>query len=308
MDKLRAMNYFCEVAQCGSFSAAARAAGVPVSSLSRSLQSLEAQLGAQLLKRSTRHVQLTEIGRLYLTHCRDILAAVNLAEGRVVSYQSSPSGVLRISALPMYADLKLLPILDEFQDLYPDIILDLDLSNQVSDLNRDGVDIAIRGGGLPDERVIAQYIDSNQPVFCGAPQYIESHGYPKSVADLSEHKALLYRAPQRVLNWGIRTGGNWKPVEIPAALISNGGNIMLQALLAGKGLGLIPRWCIERELKSGAVVEIPFKHELSTTADVTVGVYMLYQRPHYTIPKVRVAVDFFKSKLQSGRESVLHGN
>ncbi len=304
VDKFKAMGYFCDIAETGSFSAAARLAKVPVSSLSRSIQALESELGAELLKRSTRHVTLTEIGRIYLARCREILTAVNGAESQVTWYQSRPSGVLRISALPMYADLKLMPVLESLQEAYPDIILDLDLSSQVTDLNRDGVDIAIRGGGLPDERVIAHYIDSNKHRLCASPSYLQQHGTPQSVQDLPNHKAILYRAPARVLHWGTVIDGDWQPIEIQTALISNGGNILRQALLAGKGLCLMPRWCMLDELADGRVVEVPLEVELATTADPTLGIYMLYQRPHYMIPKVRVAVDFLRQHLVPGEQSL----
>lgn len=304
MDKFKAMGYFCDIAATGSFSAAARLAKVPVSSLSRSIQALESELGTELLKRSTRHVTLTEIGRLYLARCQEILTAVDGAESQVTCYQSRPSGVLRISALPMYANIKLIPVLEALQEAYPDIILDLDLSSQVTDLNRDGVDIAIRGGGLPDERVIAHYIDSNKHILCASPSYLQQYGTPQSVQELPNHKAILYRAPQRVLHWGIVNDGNWQPIEIQTALISNGGNLLRQATLTGKGLALMPRWCMLDELADGRIVEVALDKDLATTADPTLGVYMLYQRPHYMIPKVRVAVDFLRQHLLPGEQSL----
>ena len=303
MDKFKGMRYLCQIAETGSFSGAARLARVPVSSLSRSIAALESELGAELLKRSTRHVALTEIGRIYLDQCRDILAAVDRAEGQVVSYQSTPSGVLRISALPMYAEVRLQPILDDLQAAYPEIVLDLELSNQVSDLNRDGIDIAIRGGGIPDERVIAQYIDDNTHFLCAAPKYLEQYGTPQTVADLAGHKCLLYRAPRRVLHWQAERKGSWFPVEIKTAMISNGGQILRKALVEGKGLSLLPRWCMEAELSRGEVTLLPFTEKLATTADPTLGVYLLYQRPQYVIPKIKVAVDFLRSRLLPGQQS-----
>ncbi|MBL4826370.1 MAG: LysR family transcriptional regulator, partial [Spongiibacteraceae bacterium] len=209
MDKLKSMRYFCSIDQTGSFSGAARLAKVPVSTLSRSIQALESDLGAELLKRSTRHIALTEIGQIYLEQCKDILAAIDRAEGQVGSYQSTPSGVLRISALPLYAEMRLLPILEALQETYPDIVIDLDLSNQVSDLNRDGIDIAIRGGRVPNQRVIAQRIDDNTPLLCASKAYLTQYGTPRTVADLANHKALLYRAPAGVLYWQVEYKGVW---------------------------------------------------------------------------------------------------
>ena len=304
MDKFKAMRYLCQIVQTGSFSGAAKLAGVPVSSLSRSIRSLESELGAELLKRSTRHVATTEIGQLYVDQCRDILFAVDRAEGQVGSYQSSPSGVLRISALPLYAEVRLMPILEVLQETYPEIVIDLDLSNQVSDLDRDGIDIAIRGGGVPDGRVIAQYIDDNTHCLCASPQYLEQYGTPQDVADLAGHKCLLYRAPGRVLHWLVEHNGNWLPVDIQTAMISNGGQVLRQATVAGKGLGLFPRWSMEAELSRGDISLVPFEATLATTPDPTMGVYLLYQRPQYVIPKIKVAVDFLRAHLQPGQQSL----
>ena len=280
MDKLNAMRFFCEIAESGSFSAAARKLKVPVSSLSRSLQALESELGAALLKRSTRHVGVTEIGHIYLEHCQSILQSINRAESQVSGYQSIPSGILRISALPMYADVRLLPALDRLQEAYPDIIIDLDLSNQVMDFQRDGIDIAFRGGGIPEDRVIAHYVDNNIPMLCASPGYLSQFGTPKTVSDLRDHKAVLYRAPHKILHWQYERGKEWSSVDINTAIICNGGYIIQQALVSGKGMGLMPRWSMQKELDRGDLVLVPLQETLSTTPDPTIGVYLLYQHAH----------------------------
>lgn len=297
MDKLKAMSYFCAIAETGSFSRAARKMGVPVSSLSRSTQGLEAELGAELLKRSTRHVTLTEIGALYLVHCQNILRSVDQAEGLVNSYQSKPSGVLRISAMALYFELRIMPLLEEFQQQYPEIILDMDLSSEVMDMNRDGIDIAFRGGGLPDERIVAHYIESNSTVLCAAPSYLKEFGRPLKIEDLAQHRAIYYRTPGQIKTWGYVNGTDWRPIDVEPAFISNNDNQLLRALLGGEGLCLMPQWCVEKELSSGKVVKLELNHKLSNTVDPTLGIYLLYHRPHYMIPKVRVAVDFFKDRL-----------
>ncbi len=306
MDKFRAMRYFCHIAASSSFSASARQLKVPVSTLSRSLQALESELGAALLQRSTRHVSLTEIGNIYLQHCESILQAVDRADSQVGGYQSHPSGILRISALPMYAELRLSPLLEEFQALYPEIIIDLDLSNQVVDLNRDGVDISFRGGTIPEERVIAHYVDENNSLLCASPDYLEQFGTPKTIADLRHHKAILYRAPGRVLHWQHKQQGNWAPVDIGTALITNGGQVIRQAVVSGKGLCLLPRWCMERELEAGELVLLPFEPTLSGTTVPAMGVYLLYQHAQYAIPKIKVAVDFFRQALQPTQVPINH--
>lgn len=299
MDKLKAMQYFCAIRTAGSFSAAARKEKVPVSTLSRAIQALEAELGAELVKRSTRHVALTEIGKIYVEQCQSILKAVERAEGQVGSYQSSPSGILRISALPFYAELRIQPLLEQFHSLYPDIILDLDLSNQVSDLSRDGIDIAFRGGSAPDERVIAQWIENNTPRLCASTRYLQQYGEPTTIVELAKHKAILYRATSSILKWHVSFNGEWHPIDIQPSLISSSGSAMLQALLTGQGMAMMPHWSVAKEVAKGKVEFLNFPETLSITAShPKTGIYMLYQKPQYEIPKIKVAVDYFKEKLK----------
>ncbi len=300
MDKIKAMQYFSYIGETGSFSAAARVAQVPVSSLSRSIQALESELGAELLKRSTRHVAMTEIGKIYLNQCRDILAAIERADGQVGSYQSSPSGVLRISALPQYAETRLLPILEAFQQQYPEIVFDLELSSQVSDLSRDGVDIAIRGGSAPDGRVIAQKLEDNTHRLCASRTYLERYGTPSCVAELRQHKALLYRAPNQILHWHQQCAGEWLPIEIPTALISNSVRVIQRYLLAAQGMAMLPQWCVEDALATGSLCWVPTDELISVIpAHPATSIYLLYQRPQYVIPKIKVAVDFLKLHLNA---------
>ena len=142
MDQLRALRYFSAVVETGSFTKAARLFSVPASSLSRRVSDLEKSLGATLLKRSTRTVQLTEIGQSYFQQVRDILLQLEQSDESVRSYQAKPMGQLLISSAVGFGERILLPLLEEFSQLYPDIILDVSLSDEVLALGRDDVDIA----------------------------------------------------------------------------------------------------------------------------------------------------------------------
>jgi DNA-binding transcriptional LysR family regulator len=298
MDKLKAMYHLCCIAEVGSFSAAAKLANVPVSTVSRSIQALESELGAALLKRSTRHVALTEIGKIYFNESKDILAAINRTEGRVGSYQNAPSGVLRISALPHYAEFRMLPLLEEFQSRYPQIVIDLELSNQAADLHRDGIDIAIRGGTAPDGRIIAQRLEDNTHRLCASTSYLNKFGMPQTIAELSHHRALLYRSPAQVLHWHVESQGTWQRVDISTAQISNSLRVIRQALLTDQGMAMLPSWSIEEEIADGQLCWVPMPEVLSVGAGHPASsIYMLYQQPQYTIPKIKVAVDYFKEHL-----------
>ena len=303
MDKLKVMRHFCHIAETGSFSATARAFEMPVSSLSRSMQALEAELGAELLKRSTRHVSLTEIGELYRRQCVDILEAVSRTEGQVTSYHRAPSGLLRISAMPFFAEERLLPVLEDFQEAYPEITLDVDVTNEVTDFSQNDIDIAFRGGRLPDERVVAVRIDDNKHGLLASPGYLQRYGTPTCAADLVNHKAIFFRSSSRVLSWLKEQGGEWSAVDIEPVLISSNGYIVRSAILAGRGVGLSPLWCCTEELASGELVILSLPERIAITSDPSLGIYMLYYRPQYMVPKIQVAVDFFKDRLQQTPDS-----
>jgi len=162
MDELRALRYFAAVAEIGSFTEAATQFGVPPSSLSRRVADLEKNLGAILLKRTTRKVTLTEIGREYLNQVQDILLQLEQSNESVRSYHSEPMGQLRISSMVGFGEQLLIPLLEEFSRLYPKIVLDINLSDELSTLARDEIDIAIRGGYAPNERVIATRLTENK--------------------------------------------------------------------------------------------------------------------------------------------------
>jgi DNA-binding transcriptional LysR family regulator len=169
MDQFRALKYFSAVAKTSSFTKAAAMYGVPPSSLSRRVADLENSLGATLLKRSTRDVKLTEVGQRYYAQVLDILNQLEQSNDAVRSYHAKPMGHLHISSMVGFGERILLPLLDEFSQLYPDVVLDVSLSDELSALSRDDVDIAIRGGYAPNERVLAIKLMNNQFIPVAAP-------------------------------------------------------------------------------------------------------------------------------------------
>ena len=221
MDQLRAIRYFSKVAETGSFTKAASAFKVPPSSLSRRVSDLEKSLGATLLKRSTRVVKLTEVGQVYYNDMQHILNQLEQSKETVRSYQTTPMGRLRISSMVGFGEKILLPLLDEFGKLYPEIVLDVSLSDELSALGRDDVDIAIRGGYAPNERVIAIRLMDNGFIPVAAPSYLKVYGVPSHVMELKEHKGLYFKAPNGPTPWLCHLNDQWHDVSGPAVAISN---------------------------------------------------------------------------------------
>jgi len=304
MDQLRALRYFCAVADTGSFTKAANLFSVPASSLSRRVADLEKSLGATLLKRSTRNVRLTEVGKRYFAQVQDILHQLEQSDEAVRSYQATPMGVLRISSLVGFGERILLPLMDEFGQLYPQIVLDLSLSDELSTLSRDDVDIAIRGGYAPNERVMAIRLMQNEWVPVAAPGYLERMGVPQHPLELREHKGLYFRTPTGPTPWVCEIRGQWQEVSAPAVAVSNSGRWLGLQAVQGRGILMAPRWTLSDYFQRGELQELCFDPPLQITQNPDMAVYLLYEKNRYMVPKVKVAVDFLVARVQGAESKV----
>ncbi|MFZ2554589.1 LysR family transcriptional regulator [Psychrobacter urativorans] len=299
MDQLRAIRYFSKVVETGSFTKAAKVFDVPVSSLSRRVSDLEKSLGATLLKRSTRLVKLTEVGRVYYNDMQQVLNQLEQSRETVRSYQTTPMGRLRISSMVGFGEKILLPLLDEFSALYPQIVLDVSLSDELSTLGRDDVDIAIRGGYAPNERVIAKRIMDNSFIPVASPGYLEKNGVPNHVLELKQHKGLYFKTPLGMTPWLCIIDDQWHDVSGPAIAISNNGPWLAKKASAGDGVLMSTRWALSSYLESGALQQLKFEHQLTVTQNSEMAVYLLYQKQRYSVPKVKVAVDFLLGRIKA---------
>lgn len=297
MDQLRAIRYFVKVAETGSFSRAARHFNVPPSSLSRRVADLESHLGATLLKRSTRVVKLTEIGEHYFGDVTQFLTQLEATHETVRQYQARPMGQLRISATVGFGETILLPLLDRFTERYPEIVLDITLNDSLSVLGRDDVDLAIRGGFAPDERVVATKLMDNDFIPVAAPSYFERHGTPRDPQDLRHHRGLYFRTPNGPTPWMCALDGRWQDVSAPAVAISNAGRWLVARAERGDGILMLPRWVLRPYLEKGSLVPLSLSSPVRITPNPEFGIYLLYQKTRYQVPKIKVAVDFIIAEM-----------
>ncbi len=298
MDKLRALKYFISVAETGSFTQSANFFSVPPSSLSRRVADLEKDLGATLFKRTTRVVKLTEIGQSYYQQVNSILAALEQSDDAVRNYQAKPMGRLKISSMVGFGEAILLPLLDEFTERYPDITLDLHLSDQVSSLGRDDVDLAIRGGYAPNERVVAVKLMGNQFIPVAAPCYLEKQGNPTKATELKQHRGLYFKTPNGPTPWICELNGEWQDVSAPVEVISNAGTWLIEKAIKGQGIIMLPRWVLAPYLATGELVELRIEPPITTTQNPAFGIYLIYQKQRYQIPKIKAAVDFLVARIK----------
>lgn len=297
MDQLKAIECFLAVAQTGSFSKAADILHKPVSSVSRQVSALEESLQAQLLVRSTRNLRLTEVGKLYLKSCESVTVKLAQAREQIVSYQTEPNGVLSLSAMTSFGELVLTPLIEEFQKIYPKIVIDADFSDEVRDPMINDIDLSFRGGAQPDQRLIAKKVMDNQFYLCASPSYLAEFGVPSTVADLEAHKAIYYRGPNGKIPWWVEREGEHQQCSMQAAVITNSGSLLFNSLLKGKGLCLLPMWSIKNYLAQGKLTLIEMDNPPQVIFDNTMGIYLLYQQSRYQMPKVRCAIDFFSDRL-----------
>jgi len=302
MDQLKAIKYFVKVVDTGSFTLAAAAFNVPASSLSRRVADLEQSLGATLLKRTTRAVNVTEVGKRYYQQVCEVLALLKDSDETVRAYQSTPMGVLKVSAMVGFGERVLIPLLDEFNELYPQITLDVSLSDEVTTLARDEVDIAIRGGYAPQERVVAIKIMENNFIAVAAPAYLEAYGSPKTAQGLIKHRGLYFKTPAGPTPWLSEIEGQWQEVSAPSALTTNNGKWLVDRAIAGEGILVLPRWVLQPYIDAGQLLELAVSHVINITQNPDLAVYLLYQKQRYHVPKVKAAVDFLVTKVKFSGE------
>lgn len=298
MDRLRALRYFVKLADTLSFSDTADHFRVPSSSVSRRIKDLEGELGAALFARTTRSVQLTDLGRLYLGEVTGALQSIDMADEIVGAQSQVPTGMLRITAMPGYAERFVLPALDKLRLLYPQIAFDVNITDQLINLSGNDVDIAIRAASTLPDQVVARRLGDHDFVLVASPEYIAQHGAPETTAELRDSAVFMYRAPHGILNWLALRDGIWKAIELKPKYVTNHGRSLLDSVLAGQGIAFLPSWAVTQEVKAGRlrVLEV---HDgpLSVNGNAKTGMYLLYHPPKFRLQKIKVTVDFLLAEL-----------
>ena len=298
MDQLRAINYFIAVAETSSFTEAAKQFDVPASSLSRRISDLEKSLSATLLQRTTRVVKLTEVGRDYYQQVKQLMEQLESTNKSVQSYHSEPMGKLRVSITASLGESIVLPLLEEFSQKYPKVIMDVSLSDELTVLNRDEIDIAIRGGYAPNDRVVAvKLMDNNFHPFASE-KYLKQAGTPKHPKELKDHAGLYFRTPAGPTPWLSYYDKQWHDVSGSTVAISNNGNWLLNKAANGEGIIMLPKWAIAKSEAREKLIEIPFEQTVNVMQQTDLGIFLLYQKQRYAVPKVKMAVDFLVERIK----------
>jgi len=236
MDRFESISAFAAVAEEGGFSAASRRLGVPLATVSRKVSELEEHLGAQLLTRSTRKVVLTEIGQQFLSACRRVLDELGEAERLASGEYQAPRGELVVSAPTGLGSLYLGPIVTEFLAAYPEIDIDLRLTDRIVNLLEEQVDVALRVAHLPDSSLIALKLGVIRHVICASSCYLGTHGRPETIADLSRHQCVTFTALGAPKEWTFRGKNGTTRVKVKSRLAVTSAEAAVGAAVAGVGL------------------------------------------------------------------------
>ncbi|TFW22758.1 LysR family transcriptional regulator [Duganella callida] len=243
---LKAHRYFAMVASTGSFSATARHFQVPASSVSRFIAALEVDVGQQLLYRNTRGVTLTDAGERYYLQIRTVLELLDAANEEIAGNAGSIRGVVRINAPAAFGRLHLGRLVIELQSAYPALTTELILDDRYIDPVMDGADIVLRIGQLEDSGLIGRQICEQRYVLCASPAYLQRHGEPDTPQALRGHGCLIHKGNGGAERWFFRhpAEGQVNAVDVTGTLRSNNSEVLLQAALAGKGIGFFPTWLL----------------------------------------------------------------
>ncbi|MDC0982819.1 MAG: LysR family transcriptional regulator [Amylibacter sp.] len=298
MDQLRALRYFSKLAQTLSFSETADYFRVPSSSVSRRIKDLEENLGIELFLRTTRSVSLTDLGVLYLAEIKTALQTIEIADEMCKAQSISPSGTVRITAMPAYAELYVLPAINKMRKLYPDLEFDLNITDQTLSLSSNDADIAIRATSDLPEQVVARRLSKHNFILVASPDFLNQNGKPQTSDDLNRFPVFMYRTPHGVLNWQAQKNQTWKDVELTPKYVSNHGQSLLDSVVGGQGIALLPSWGVANEISTGQLQEIELKDGmLSTSGDLEMNMYLLYHPPKFQLKKIKLTVDFLYKEL-----------
>ena len=259
MDKIKAMQTFVRIVEANSFSKAAETLNLPRAALTATLQKLEAYLGTQLLQRTTRRLSLTPEGADYFRHCIAILKAVDTAELALRGPEAKkPRGLLRINLPNTVGRRLVVPHLAQFHTAYPDVQLQLSLTDRLVDLTQEGIDCALRVGDLQDSAFIGRQIGQMRFVTCAAPSYLAQHGTPQTLAELATHRGIMHFSGRtgRAFDWDFLLENAVVRVQMAGPIAVNDADASVDCALQGLGLAQAAMYQVRHHLASGALVAV----------------------------------------------------
>lgn len=287
MDRLFSMTVFVKAVELGSFSAAADALQMSPQLVGKNVRMLEQHLGVRLLNRTTRSQHLTEIGATFYDRARNILAEMEMAEGLAAQTRIVPRGKLRINASVTFGIHALTPKIAEYMQLYPEVSVELCLSNRYVDLIDGGFDAIFRIGELSDSGLIARQLQPYRLILCASPRYLETHQPLLTPDDLIRHECLGFSHTELRTTWAFDGPTGRETVQVKGHLMSDSGEAIVGAGLCGAGVMLQPSELVIPYLQSGQLIEILPEYKAPTRP-----MHLVHTPDRRMTPKLRSFVDF----------------
>lgn len=293
---LNEINIFVKVVEIGSFIGAAQALDIPKSTVSAKVSSLEERLGVTLIKRTTRKLHITDVGQEYYEQCRNALVQINEAEKQVTVDQSIPSGLLRLSAPSELGNALLPSLILEFKKKYPQVNLEVILTDRNVDFIAERIDLGIRVGVLKDSSLIAKKLGNIYFAPFVGPKYLKNHPTPKTPQDIEQHHTIIFSPIGE--KWEFNSQKNSQVVKVNCTTEINDLNLIKSLTAAGLGIALLPTFLCLNEAKSGKLVRILKKWRSQERP-----VHIIYPSQKFVSPKIRAFIDLATDTLKASLET-----
>jgi LysR family transcriptional activator of dmlA len=291
--------FFVLLAKKASLSATARELNITPPAVTKRLAQMEQRLGVRLVNRTTRKVSLTSEGELYLGYATNILAEIREMEDVVASSRSAPKGLLRVNATLGFGRTTIAPLISEFSQRYPDVEVQLQLTDRPINLVEEAFDLGIRFGELPDTRLSARRIMPNRRFLCASPAYLKQFGQPRTPGDLVHHRCIIHRQNDDAHGvWRLVKGRKTEPVKVRGTLSSNDGDVVLGWALDGHGILMRSEWDLAKYVESGRL-QVVLKDYKLAPADL----FVFYPSRRNMSAKVRAFIDFLVGAFNPGESN-----
>lgn len=297
MNNLSTIKIFLQVADDGSFSATARRRNMSVSSIARQISGLEERIGVRLLNRTTRHHSLTEVGKIYYQRMKQLLSEFENINDTVISYHSSARGTLRVHLRSSVARI-VIPQLKRFQEKFPDIVLEITLTEDRVDLVSEGVDVAVWLGNIEDSNYIARRLTGADRIVVGSRAYLEGHPKVEKLEDLQDHQCIVYsRAAYARDIWRFIKDNETFDIPVKGNLRTRSGWALYNYVMNNLGLAMIQKWMIVNELHDGSVVRLLPEYSCNSV-EQDLPLFVVYPHSQMLPTKSRAFIDFLVEVFQ----------